>query len=89
MSGNSLELSDGNLPEIEELFDEDEEDLNVDAWRDMMFVQLGPYQVEYDHATKELTIVGKIDINVDCIDADSAITELFDNRTVILRPSGE
>lgn len=94
MSGTDPKLSDGNLPpEVvdslhkKELYDEDEEDRGRDTWEDVCIMRLGPYTLEFDPYTRELTVTGGHPMNIDCLSDDVTVKEVEHCRTLILRPS--
>jgi hypothetical protein len=97
MSGTDPKLDDGNLPpeeyerlRQEELYDEDEEDVGPNkrnTWEDICILSMGPYTVEYDPYTKELTITGGQLMDIDCLGDEVSIKEVQYCRTVIFHPS--
>lgn len=94
MSGTDPKLSDGNLPpEVvdslhkEELYDEDEEDRGRDTWEDVCIMRLGPYSIEFDPYTKELTITGGQLMDIDCLNDKISVEAVQYCRTIVLHPS--
>jgi hypothetical protein len=94
MSDVKVKLTDGSLPEEAkrrlkgtDLYDEDEEDMDYDSWKDIMHLSLGPFTIEYDHYTKELTVTGGILADVDCIGDEVDLIPIQYCRTLVVRPS--
>jgi len=90
MSGVNAKLTDGSMPvdTVSEAIDELYEDgCEHDSWHDIMYIRLGPYTVEYDHYTKELSVTGGILTDVDCIGDDFDLKSIEFCKTLVIRPT--